>query len=94
MALVTFIKEWIHNRLSVLNCALHGHNNVTVIEKYQYAWCMKNFLGSDLRKFRLVNPYAEVAVQGKLRCNTCGCVFLGIIVKDKMPVKIKRNAQS
>jgi hypothetical protein len=53
---------------------------------------MKNFRGSNLRKFRLVNPYAEVAIQGKLRCNTCGCVFLGIIVKDKMPVKIKRNA--
>jgi hypothetical protein len=77
MALMIFIRNWLNRHISALNCALNGHVDVKVIEEYERFWRVKNFRGNHLKNLRETTSYQEVFVKGKLKCRTCGRIFIG-----------------
>jgi hypothetical protein len=79
MALVNSIRNWLNRRISALNCALNGHVDVKVIEEYERITRAKNYRGSCLKNLVQTRPYNEISVKGKLKCRTCGRVFIGIV---------------
>jgi hypothetical protein len=83
--MVEFLKHpvvWLNQKFWSLKCLFHGHECVRPVEIYRKYVVVKNFKGSDLKKLRRCKPYNQVITDGKFKCAVCGCVFLGVIVKD------------
>jgi hypothetical protein len=78
------ILMWLNRVISLLRCKLNGHSNITVIEVYEEIDRPKNYSGTHLKNLTLTKPYFETTIRGKLRCNTCGRVFIGFIVKNNV----------
>jgi hypothetical protein len=79
MALVNFIRKWLNRRISALNCALNGHVDVKVVEEYERITLAKNYRGNRLDSLVQTHPFTEISVKGKLKCRTCGRIFIGIV---------------
>ena len=79
MVVVNIIRNWLNRRISALNCALNGHVDVKVVEEYERITRAKNYRGSRLNNLTLTHPYNEISVKGKLKCRTCGRIFIGIV---------------
>jgi hypothetical protein len=79
MALMNFIRNWLNCHISALNCALNGHVDVKVIEEYERITRAKNYRGDCLENLEQTTPYNEISVKGKIKCRTCGQVFIGIV---------------
>lgn len=72
---------WLNNFINRLNCKFNGHGDTVVIEEYYRYQRVKNFKGTSLEKLRITDTYNEVVIHGKVKCKTCGCVFIGKVVK-------------
>jgi hypothetical protein len=85
MVVVNIIRNWLNRRISALNCALNGHVDVKVVEEYERITRAKNYRGSRLNNLTLTHPYNEISVKGKLKCRTCGRIFIGIVKVHENP---------
>ena len=79
MALINKLRNWLNHRISVLNCALNGHGDVKVVEEYERILRAKNYRGNRFDNLVQTRLFNEISVKGKLKCRTCGRIFIGIV---------------
>ncbi len=92
MGIVNKLLEWCHKKVDKLTCKIHGHQGLTLIEEYSRKKRLKIFKNNNLKKLSMCPVKMEYLIWGKIKCGTCGCVFIGNIVKVKENEHFYRRA--
>jgi hypothetical protein len=83
MVILNFLWQWFIANLAQTECQLTGHKDVQVIEHHSTECVIKDFRGGDPKKLRRMKNHLATKIKGKIRCRTCGEVFIGkVTVKD------------
>jgi hypothetical protein len=84
--LIGDFKWWLNKKIDKLTCRIYGHQGLILIEEYSRQRRLKILGDGSLKKLSNCSCQLEFLIHGKIKCKTCGCVFIGDVsvkVNDK-----------